>query len=196
MIAPSRDPTSPPLDQLDTWYGIAGYLDVSIKTAQLWARNLRLPVYRVPGKRGRVFAYGTELNRWKHGEPNTRPHPIVAESRELRGWKQIAYYFDVSLRTIHSWEHERGLPVHRLPGNRGGVFAVTTELEIWKFSYVSPITHPLIDPSGARLASTGKRPAKEDDDNHSTWRKRFDKWLRSKPSKGVHESSTVSRRKE
>jgi hypothetical protein len=53
---------------------------------------------------------------------------------ELSSWKEIAAYLGVGLRTAQLWEQERSLPVHRLPGGRGRVFARTAELDAWKGS--------------------------------------------------------------
>jgi len=50
----------------------------------------------------------------------------------LQGWKQIADYLGVSVRTTQLWEEERGLPVRRLPGGRSRVWADTEELEVWR----------------------------------------------------------------
>lgn len=53
---------------------------------------------------------------------------------ELHSWKEIAEYLDVSVRTAQLWQRDRGLPVRRLPGGRGRVFALTEEVEDWKRS--------------------------------------------------------------
>ncbi len=50
----------------------------------------------------------------------------------LASWKEIAAYLRREVRTVIRWEKERGLPVHRLPGGRGGsVFAFADELDKW-----------------------------------------------------------------
>jgi tetratricopeptide (TPR) repeat protein len=54
-----------------------------------------------------------------------------APSRRLDSWKEIAAYFGRDERTVKRWEKDRGLPVHRLPGARGGVYAFTDELAQW-----------------------------------------------------------------
>jgi tetratricopeptide (TPR) repeat protein len=54
-----------------------------------------------------------------------------APSRRLDSWKEIASYFGRDERTVKRWEKDRGLPVHRLPGARGGVYAFTDELSQW-----------------------------------------------------------------
>lgn len=57
---------------------------------------------------------------------------IATPSRELASWKEIADYLAVTVRTAQNWEPERGLPVHRVPGGRGRVYALTAELDAWK----------------------------------------------------------------
>lgn len=54
-----------------------------------------------------------------------------AENRRIDSWKEIAAFFGRDERTVKRWEKERGLPVHRLPGERGGVFAWSHELTQW-----------------------------------------------------------------
>ena len=51
--------------------------------------------------------------------------------QRLAGWKEIARHLGVSVRAAQQWERTRGLPVHRLPGARGGIYAVTEELDRW-----------------------------------------------------------------
>lgn len=53
-------------------------------------------------------------------------------ARELQSWKEIAAYLDITIRTAQKWESERGLPVRRLPGPRGRVFALEEDLDAWK----------------------------------------------------------------
>src|SRR5580692_2048117 len=59
--------------------------------------------------------------------------PESSEQRKvLVSWKEIASSLDRAERTVKRWEHERGLPVHRVPGGeRGSVFAYRDELEDW-----------------------------------------------------------------
>ncbi len=54
-----------------------------------------------------------------------------SENRRIDSWKEIAAFFGRDERTVKRWEKERGLPVHRLPGERGGVFAWSLELTAW-----------------------------------------------------------------
>jgi Tol biopolymer transport system component len=57
--------------------------------------------------------------------------PSMTEER-LDSWKEIATYLKRSVRTLHRWEREEGLPVHRqLHKDLGSVFAYKSELDAW-----------------------------------------------------------------
>ena len=59
---------------------------------------------------------------------NENPKP----ERVLVSWKEIAAFLNRAERTVKRWEHERGLPVHRVPGGeRGSVYAYPSELTDW-----------------------------------------------------------------
>ncbi len=69
---------------LNGWKEIAGYLGVSVKTAQRWEKEKRLPVHR-PGDHERgpksaVFVYPSELSDWVRG----RKQGLVREG--ATGW--------------------------------------------------------------------------------------------------------------
>jgi tetratricopeptide (TPR) repeat protein len=51
--------------------------------------------------------------------------------KRLDSWKEIAAFFGRDERTVNRWEKEQGLPVHRLPGAKGRVYAYTEELSAW-----------------------------------------------------------------
>ncbi len=57
-------------------------------------------------------------------------HPSTGRKR-LDSWKEIAAFFGRDERTVNRWEKELGLPVHRLPGTKGRVYAYTEELCAW-----------------------------------------------------------------
>ena len=67
-------------------------------------------------------------------------------NRRIDSWKEIAAFFGRDERTVKRWEKERGLPVHRLPGERGGVFAYTEELTRWLNS-TRPAEPPAVPPA-------------------------------------------------
>src|SRR5579862_4506628 len=50
----------------------------------------------------------------------------------IDSWKAIARYLGRDERTVRRWERDRGLPVRRVPGGRGGtVFAYSSEIDAW-----------------------------------------------------------------
>jgi tetratricopeptide (TPR) repeat protein len=51
--------------------------------------------------------------------------------KRLDSWKEIAAFFGRDERTVNRWEKDLGLPVHRLPGTKGRVYAFTDELSAW-----------------------------------------------------------------
>jgi tetratricopeptide (TPR) repeat protein len=52
--------------------------------------------------------------------------------QRLDSWKEIAVFFGRDERTVNRWEKELGLPVHRLPGAKGRVYAYADELSAWR----------------------------------------------------------------
>lgn len=53
-------------------------------------------------------------------------------NRLLTGWKQIAAYFGKDESTAKRWAAQRGMPVHRVPGQkRASLYAYSAELETW-----------------------------------------------------------------
>ena len=53
------------------------------------------------------------------------------DGRQLDSWKEIAGHFGRDVRTAKRWESQRGMPVHRLPGRGGQVYAYAAELDGW-----------------------------------------------------------------
>jgi hypothetical protein len=54
--------------------------------------------------------------------------------RELSGWAAIADHLGVSVRAAQGYERDLGLPVHRLPGAKGRVWAFAEALDSWKLN--------------------------------------------------------------
>jgi TolB-like protein len=62
--------------------------------------------------------------------PSERQKASAAD--RLDSWKEIAEYLRRSVRTVHRWESEEGLPVHRhLHESSGTVYAFKHELDTW-----------------------------------------------------------------
>jgi excisionase family DNA binding protein len=72
---------------LTSWKEIADYLGVTVRTAQRWEKERKLPVWRPPGGRGQVSASITDLQNWKLGAP---PHAIALEFSAIRVGSGIA----------------------------------------------------------------------------------------------------------
>ena len=75
----------------------------------------------------------------------------AAEERRLDSWKEIAAFFQRDTRTVRRWEQTRQLPVRRVPGRRGYVFAYVEELNQWLRSSASmpdedELSLPPLDP--------------------------------------------------
>jgi len=65
--------------RLDSWKQIAEYVGRDVRTAIRWEDQRGLPVHRVPGgKRGSVFAYTEEIERWLARRPLDGPSPDLA----------------------------------------------------------------------------------------------------------------------
>jgi TolB-like protein/Tfp pilus assembly protein PilF len=63
--------------------------------------------------------------------PSVRPPEKVTE--RLESWKDIAAYLNRDVTTVQRWEKREGMPVHRhLHDKRGSVYALTSELDIWR----------------------------------------------------------------
>src|ERR1700730_3850575 len=58
----------------------------------------------------------------------SEPKPRVA----LNGWKEISVYLGIGQRTAQEYEKDAGLPIRRMPGAKGRVFAYADELDKWK----------------------------------------------------------------
>lgn len=91
-------------ERLDSWKSIAAFLGRDKRTAQRWERDSKLPVHRVPGQRGSVFAYRQELVSWMHGnplnpagetppaEPSDLPQDAQAEASRNQGQPSFGDY--------------------------------------------------------------------------------------------------------
>ena len=69
----------------------------------------------------------------------------------LTTWKEIAAYLGVTVRTAQKWERKRALPVHRVPGGRGRVWAKPAELDAWQSSAPAAEARKPAGPSSRRL---------------------------------------------
>jgi TolB-like protein len=67
--------------------------------------------------------------------PGASEPASAAAADRLDSWKEIATYLKRDVRTLHRWEREEGLPVHRhMHKRRGTVHAFQSELDAWRSS--------------------------------------------------------------
>jgi len=64
---------------LNSWKDIAAHLNTSVRTAQRWEAELRLPVHRPGnGRKGPILAFTGELDQW------------LKDGKSRGGWKRVA----------------------------------------------------------------------------------------------------------
>ncbi|MES2394028.1 MAG: tetratricopeptide repeat protein [Acidobacteriota bacterium] len=68
------------------------------------------------------------------------PTPVTDE--RIDSWKGVAAFLSRDRRTVQRWEKDRGLPVHRVPGGNGTIFAFKTELKAWLQSVPAEVNDP------------------------------------------------------
>ena len=94
--------------------------------------------------------------------------------QRLDSWKEIAVFFGRDERTVNRWEKELGLPVHRLPGTKGRVYAYADELTAWRSAPRNagaalpdqPVPFPGPETSNPRFTViTGRQSASEQNSN-------------------------------
>jgi hypothetical protein len=73
---------------LSSWKKIADYLRVSKRTAQYWERERGLPIKRLPGKKERVWAKPSDLDRWQQSNIQEAGQPSGSSFR--RAWAAVA----------------------------------------------------------------------------------------------------------
>lgn len=82
------------------------------------------------------------------------PDQTLNNDRPILGWLAIASYLGVEKTTAQRWERQNEMPVHRMPGRRGGVYARAQELDAWRTS---------TDPGGATAPSKDTDVVKSSD---------------------------------
>ncbi|MCC6586429.1 MAG: hypothetical protein IT168_06900 [Bryobacterales bacterium] len=76
-------------------------------------------------------------------------------AERLYGWKEIGNYLGRDQRTVQLWEKKRGLPVHRVEGEKSVVWADPNELESW-LRNGSPRTRPTENGSPPKEPVSGR----------------------------------------
>jgi hypothetical protein len=128
---------------LRSWKEIAAYLDVGVRTAQLWERDRGLPVHRVPGSNGRVMASAEELDQWLQSArtaqttattvetggqpPSTTTVEPIAPPRRVLWWIGAAALAAALAIGIGAWLGLRRPPQPATWKMQNGVFSVFAE---------------------------------------------------------------------
>lgn len=72
------------VDRLDSWKDIAAYLKRDVTTVQRWEKREGMPVHRhVHEKRGSVYAYPPELDKWRQRRPRRVEHVEGSRARTV-----------------------------------------------------------------------------------------------------------------
>ncbi len=83
---------------------------------------------------------------------------MPSDQTRLESWKEIAAYLNREVRTARRWEKERGLPVHRIPGKRSGVYALAPEVDAWlKTDSNGSSSHGTLDVSSLQPPSEDRK---------------------------------------
>jgi hypothetical protein len=85
-----------------------------------------------------------------------RPPRANSDGRRLNGWKEIASYFDRSVRTVQRWEAEQHLPIRRLGMGRSEVVtALVSDLERWRKTAEAETARQATEPGNGGGLSAG-----------------------------------------
>jgi len=77
-----------------------------------------------------------------------------SSNQELNSWKEIASHLERGVRTVQRWESELGLPVRRTGrGKRGAVYALVSELDLWRVTSGALVGKELGPGSGSERAA-------------------------------------------
>jgi len=106
-------------------------------------------------------------------------------NERLDSWKAVSKYLDRGLRTVQRWHVEYGMPVRRISGSTGAIFAFTGELDAWLKSRSETVdlkpfrdseSNQLDQDRASELTQVGKRMWRQiSEDNMSTIAKIFRK---------------------
>ena len=83
---------------------------------------------------------------------------MEANRHILSGWKEVACYLHLGVRTAQRWEEDLGLPIHRPQGRkRSAVVANAQEIDLWLHS--RPIRLPV---QNANVPLSGEKAAQKE----------------------------------
>jgi hypothetical protein len=83
----------------------------------------------------------------------------MADRLQLNGWAHIAGYLGVSIRAAQGYERKQALPIHRLPGSMGRVWAQTDELDAWRIGTLNQTSNQKASSVDVQTATDGAAPS-------------------------------------
>ena len=148
-----------PDDRLDSWKEIAAYLRRGVRTVRRWEREEGLPVHRhVHRVLGSVYAFKSEIDRWRDGARRRAARPTAASRRVHRaGVKSIAVLPFTNLSTDRENEYfADGLTDEVTSGlSRIGALRVTSRTSAMTFKGSSQDAGSIARALGARYILEG-----------------------------------------
>ncbi len=150
--------------QLDTayrsWKAIAAHFGVTVRTVQLWEVERGMQVHRMPGTKGRVYAYPDELDAWAArplgGSETPAPAQPEVRKRRVLVWALPAALAVVAALTVVGG-HMRSPPQPASLQVEGQTLTVTDSAgeTLWEYKFPKPIFRSWLDrPVGLRHLRT------------------------------------------
>jgi Tfp pilus assembly protein PilF len=87
--------------------------------------------FHLEGRKPAEYTFEAGIALASQNQPVQPSSVGSTDDLRIESWKQIAAFFDRDQRTVKRWEKTRNLPIRRLPGEKGGVFAYARELTEW-----------------------------------------------------------------
>jgi hypothetical protein len=121
--------------ELSSWKEVASHLGVSVRTAQLWERDKGLPVRRLPGEKGRIWADSAELDRWRQDHLVGKPR-WWSSPRFLRLWAATATGALLVAATLYLAPTPNGPPADFHHAGKSLVVTDGQGRELWRKTFV------------------------------------------------------------
>ncbi len=87
-------------------------------------------------------------------EPFPSVQPVKKVPERLDSWKEVAAYLNRDVTTVQRWEKREGMPVHRhLHDKRGSVYALSSELDVWRQTRKLPLEEDEEEASATEAAA-------------------------------------------
>jgi len=123
-----------------SWKAIAGHFGVSVRTVQHWELDRNLPVYRMPGERGRVYAFVDELDAWsRNAAPEPEPAAEPKGNLRFRAWTAAAVLLMAAMAAVYFWVQSRPRPESWAVEGRDLIALGRDGETLWRHAFAKPI---------------------------------------------------------